>query len=71
MSGWQTAQFFNSRNIRFRTLKTFLVEQAQRVKQHDVDLAKKEGRPFQYVQEKTRKGDVAKEIAARDKIEEG
>jgi hypothetical protein len=71
MSGWQMAQFFNSRNIRFRTLKTFLVEQAQRVKQHGIDLAKKDGRPFQYVQEKTRKDDVAKEIAARDKIEEG
>jgi hypothetical protein len=71
MSGWQMAQFFNSRNIRFRMLKTFLVEQAQRVKQHGIDLAKKEGRPFQYVQEKTRKDDVAKEIAARDKIEEG
>ena len=71
MSGWQMAQFFNSRNIRFRKLKTFLVEQAQRVKQHGIDLAKKEGRPFQYVQEKTRKDDVAKEIAARDKIEEG
>ena len=71
LSGWQMAQFFNSRNIRFRTLKTFLVEQAQRVKQHGIDLAKKEGRPFQYVQEKTRKDDVAKEIAARDMIEEG
>ena len=32
MSGWQMAQFFNGRNIRFRKLKTFLVEQAQRLK---------------------------------------
>jgi hypothetical protein len=71
MSGWQMAQFFNSRNIRFRKLKTFLVEQAQRVKQHGIDLAKKQGRPFQYVQEKTRKDDLAKEIAKRDKIEQG
>jgi len=71
MSGWQMAQFFNSRNIRFRKLKTFLVEQAQRVKQHGIDLAKKEGRPFQYVQEKTRKDDLAKEIAERDRIDEG
>ena len=71
MSGWQMAQFFNSRNIRFRMLKTFLLEQAQRVKQPGIDLAKQEGRPFQYVQEKTRKDDVAKEIAVRDKIDEG
>ena len=34
-------------------------------------LAKKQGRPFQYVQEKTRKDDLAKEIAKRDKIEDG
>jgi hypothetical protein len=52
MSGWQMAQFSTSRNIRFRMLKTFLLEQAQRVKQHGIDLAKQEGRPFQYVQEK-------------------
>jgi hypothetical protein len=46
-------------------------QQAQRVKQHGIDLAKKEGRPFQYVQEKTRKDDLAKEIATRDKIDAG
>jgi hypothetical protein len=27
MSGWQMAQFFSSKDIRFRALKTFLVEQ--------------------------------------------
>ena len=46
MSGWQMAQFFNSRNIRFRKLKTFLVEQAQRVKQYGLDLPKKKGDHF-------------------------
>jgi hypothetical protein len=71
MSGWPMAQFFNSQNIRFRVLKTFLVEQAERVKQHGVSLAQKEGRPFQYIQEKIKKDDPAKQIAERDKIEEG
>jgi hypothetical protein len=71
MSGWQMAQFFNSQNLRYRVLKSFLVEQADRVKQHGVSLAKKEGRPFQYLQEKTRKEDLARQIAERDKIEEG
>ena len=34
MSGWQMAQFFNSSGIRFRELKTFLVQNAERVKRH-------------------------------------
>jgi hypothetical protein len=55
--------FPNAQNISYRAGATS--------QQHGIDLAKKEGRPFQYVQEKTRKDDVAKEIAARDKIEEG
>jgi hypothetical protein len=42
MSGWQMAQFFNGRGIRFRTLKTLLGEQAQRVKQQ----GKLRRRPF-------------------------
>src|SRR3989442_6223906 len=31
MSGWQMAQFFDSSGIRFRELKTFLVQHAERV----------------------------------------
>jgi len=74
MSGWQMAQFFNSSKIRFRELKGFLLQHAQRVKQHAIDVAKQEGRPFrpfQYLQEKIRKEELAKEIAARDQIQDG
>ena len=71
MSGWQMAQFFNNSNIRFRELKAFLVENAQRVRQHAIDVAKQEGRPFQYLQEKIKKEELAKQIAERDHIEEG
>ena len=71
MSGWQMAQFFNSSKIRFRELKGFLLQHAERVKQHAFNVAKQEGRPFQYLQEKTRKEELAREIAARDQIEEG
>jgi len=71
MSGWQMAQFFNSSNIRYRELKPFLLEHAARVKQHGVDLAQKEGRPFQYLQEKVRKEELARQIAERDHIEDG
>jgi len=34
VTGWQMAQFFNSSGIRFRELKTFLVQNGERVKRH-------------------------------------
>jgi hypothetical protein len=71
MSGWQMAQFFNSSGIRFRELKTFLLQNAERVKRHALDIAQQEGRPHQYLQEKIKKEDLAKQIAERDHIEEG
>jgi len=71
MSGWQMAQFFNRSNIRFRELKQFLLQHAERVKQHAFHVAKQEGRPCQYLQEKVRKEELAREIATRDQIEEG
>src|SRR3972149_2516132 len=46
MSGWPIAPVFNRSNIRYRELKPLLLEHAARVKQHGVDLAQKEGRPF-------------------------
>jgi hypothetical protein len=71
MSGWQMAQFFNSSKIRFRELKGFLVQNAERVKRHAMIIAEQERRPFQYLQEKVKKEDLAKQIAERDHIEEG
>jgi hypothetical protein len=71
MSGWQMAQFFNSSRIRFRELKTFLLQNAERVKRHALYIAEQEGRPHQYLQEKIKKEDLAKQIAERDHIEEG
>ena len=44
ISGWQMAQFFNSSKIRFRELKAFLVQHAERVKQHAIDVAKHFGK---------------------------
>src|SRR5947207_999166 len=55
MSGWQMAQFFNSPGIRFRELKTFLLQNAERVKRHALDIAQQEGRPHQYLQERNQK----------------
>lgn len=71
MSGWQMAQFFNSSGIRFRELKTFLVQHAERVKRHAIQIAEQEGKPFQYLQEKIKKEDLAEQIGERDHIDEG
>jgi hypothetical protein len=59
MSGWQMAQFFNGSGIRFRELKPFLVQNAERVKRHAMIIAEQEGRPFQYLQEKIKKEELA------------
>jgi hypothetical protein len=67
-SNWLLA---SSSGIRFRELKAFLVNYAERVKHHAVELARHQKRPFQYLQEKVRKEELAREIAARDQIEEG
>ncbi len=61
MSGWQMAQFFNSSGIRFRELKPFLVQNAERVKRHAMIIAEREGRPYQYLQEKIKKEDLAEQ----------
>ncbi len=61
MSGWQMAQFFNSSGIRFRELKTFLLQNAERVKRHALYIAQQEGRPHPYLQEKIKKEDRARQ----------
>src|SRR6059036_3351098 len=63
MSGWQMAQFFNSSGIRFRQLKPFLLQNAERVKRQARMIAEQEKRPYVYLHEKVRKEEMAKEIA--------
>jgi len=70
MSGWQMAQFSNTSGIRFRERKAFLVDHAERVKRHAVELGQHQERPFQYLQERVRKEELAREIAGRDQIQE-
>jgi hypothetical protein len=62
---------FNSSGIRYRELKTFLVQNAERVKRHAMIIAEQEGRPYMYLHEKVRKEELAKQIAERDHIEQG
>src|SRR5882724_916405 len=48
MSGWAMAQFLDRLHQNFSSLKPFLLENSERVKNHEIAMAKKHGRPFQY-----------------------
>jgi len=58
------AQFLNQNDFRGSNLKDFLSENADRVNDHARTLAKKLGRPFQYLTAPTRKEDLVREMAA-------
>ena len=67
----RSAQFLNSLDIRGSNLKPFLLENAERIKDHAIAMAKKHERPFQYLSSNMRKEDTAGKLAERDAIEEG
>jgi hypothetical protein len=69
--GKAMAGFLNHANIRFRNLKTFLVENAERLRAHAEAMATAAGRPFDYVATGTRMEECARALAAKDGIEEG
>jgi len=71
MSGWSMAQFLNGLDVSGGSLKPFLLENAQRVKDHAMAMAKKYERPFQYLASPIRKEDTARKLAQRDGIDQG
>lgn len=71
MSGWAMAQFLGRLNQGFTSLKPFLLENSERVKNHALAMAKKEGRPFQYLAANIKKDKAALELAQRDGIQHG
>lgn len=71
MSGWAMAQFLNSLDLKFSSLKPFLLEHAQRLKDHAIAMANQQGRPYQYLATNIRKEDAARKLAERDGIEHG
>lgn len=71
MSGWSMAQLLQAHEIDCSSVKPFLLANAERVKAHAVALARKHGRPFEYLSAKMRKEDAARKIAERDGVEEG
>ena len=70
-SGWAMAQFLNQKDIRCSNLKDFLSENAGRVNNHAKTMAKKLGRPFQYLTAPTRKEDLARKMAENERIKHG
>jgi len=71
MSGWSMAQFLKGLEVNSSGLKPFLLQNAQRVKEHPIAMAKKHGRPFQYLTSSLRKEDAARKLAEPHGIEEG
>jgi hypothetical protein len=71
MSGWAMAQFLNGLDLKGSSLKGFLLESSERVKDHAIAMAQKHARPFQYLVSNIRKEDTARQLAERDGIEEG
>jgi hypothetical protein len=70
-SGWSMAEFLRSHGVDRCSLKGFLIEQAERLKQRAFDVVEKAGRPYRYLQGYVRKEDLAREIAERDGIKQG
>jgi hypothetical protein len=70
MSGYAMAEFLKLKQVQRRTLKAFLLTQAERVKQHAFSVAAAAGRPYQYLSGPTRKEDLARQIADRDGLTE-
>ena len=71
MSGYAMAEFLQYQQVHRRTLKAFLLTQAERVKQHALAMATEAQRPYQYLTGPTRKEERARQIAQRDGITEG
>src|SRR6266540_1876015 len=70
-SGYAMASSLATRQVHRRDVKRFVLTQAYRLKDHARQMAAREGRPDQYFGERTRKEDLARQVAGRDGIVEG
>ena len=71
MSGYAMAEFLQRKQVRRRTLKAFLLTQAERVKKHALSMAAAARRPHPSLTGPTRKEELARQMAERDGITEG
>ena len=63
--------FLAQQGILIKDFKKFVPKQAARIKLHAIELAARHGRPYEYLERYTRKEELARKIAKRDKINEG
>jgi hypothetical protein len=70
-NGAEMAKLINRQNVDYRTLKAFLLNSAERVKQRAGQMAKQTGRPFRYLQQKIPMEQEARKIAEADQVKEG
>jgi len=71
MSGWAMAEFLYRLNQNRSSLRPFLLQNSQRVKNHAIAMAKQHGRPFQYLTSNIDKDAAAQQLAQRDGIQHG
>jgi hypothetical protein len=71
MAGWAMAQFLDGLDVKGSSLKPFLLENSERMKDYAIAMAKKHERPFQSLASPIRQEDTARQLAERDGIEEG
>src|SRR3990172_2451752 len=64
------ASVLETRKVHRRDVNRFVLTQAYRLKDHARQMAAREGRPYQYFGERTRKEDLARQLAERDGITE-
>ena len=64
MSGYAMAEFLKLKQVQRRTLKSFLLTQAERVKQHALSLAAAAQRPHQYLKSDPQGGAGAADCGA-------
>ena len=70
-NGCAMAYFLNQNQIKFRNLKEFLTNSANRINKHAKAMADKFGRPIQYLTVPTRKEDLARKMAEEEGIQRG
>lgn len=71
MDGYAMAQFLDGHNIESKSLKGFLTEAAQRVKDHAWKMAQDLGRPYEYLQNKIPMERKARQMAVDEEIDQG
>ena len=71
MSGWAMAEFLYRLNQNRSSLRPFLLQNSERVKNHAMAMAKQYGRPFQYLASNIDKDAAAQQLAQRDGIQHG